>query len=68
MRSWRNRQTRTFEGRVGDHMGSSPIDRTTGDGSSEYRNSLWWVAIFSLPERKYPFRQYLLRRGGFRDS
>ena len=29
MRSWRNRQTRTFEGRVGNRMGSSPIDRTT---------------------------------------
>ena len=28
-RSWRNRQTRTFEGRMGDRMGSSPIDRTT---------------------------------------
>ena len=27
-RSWRNRQTRTFEGRMGDRMGSSPIDRT----------------------------------------
>lgn len=28
VRSWRNRQTRTFEGRMGDRMGSSPIDRT----------------------------------------
>ena len=28
MRLWRNRQTRTFEGRMGDRMGSSPIDRT----------------------------------------
>ena len=28
-RSWRNRQTRTFEGRMGDRMGSSPIDRTS---------------------------------------
>ena len=28
MRLWRNRQTRTFEGRVGDRMGSSPISRT----------------------------------------
>jgi hypothetical protein len=28
LRSWRNRQTRTFEGRVGNRMGSSPIDRT----------------------------------------
>ena len=31
-------------------MGSSPIDRTTGDGSSEYRNSLWWIAVFLCPK------------------
>ena len=24
---------------------------------SQYRNSLWWIAIFLLPERKYSFRQ-----------
>ena len=29
MRVWRNWQTRTFEGRMGDRMGSSPIIRTT---------------------------------------
>ena len=23
----------------------------------QYRNSLWWIAIFLLPERKYSFRQ-----------
>ena len=28
MRPWRNRQTRTFEGRVGDRTGSSPVGRT----------------------------------------
>ena len=28
MRPWRNRQTRTFEGRVGDRAGSSPAGRT----------------------------------------
>ena len=28
VRPWRNRQTRTFEGRMGDRMGSSPIGRT----------------------------------------
>ena len=28
MRSWRNWQTRALEGRMGDRMGSSPIDRT----------------------------------------
>lgn len=30
MRSWRNRQTRTVEGRVRESMGSSPFDRTKG--------------------------------------
>ena len=28
MRGWRNRQTRTFEGRVGNRAGSSPASRT----------------------------------------
>ena len=28
MREWRNRQTRTFEGRVGNRTGSSPVSRT----------------------------------------
>ena len=28
MRSWWNWQTRTFEGRMGDHVGSSPTVRT----------------------------------------
>ncbi len=28
LRSWRNRQTRTFEGRMGNRPGSSPGDRT----------------------------------------
>lgn len=28
MRLWRNRQTRTFEGRMGNHPGSSPGNRT----------------------------------------
>lgn len=29
MRGWRNWQTRTFEGRVGNRTGSSPVLRTT---------------------------------------
>ena len=29
MRTWRNWQTRTFEGRMGDRPGSSPGARTT---------------------------------------
>ena len=28
LRLWRNWQTRTFEGRMGDHPGSSPGNRT----------------------------------------
>lgn len=32
MRSWRNRQTRTFKGRVGNRVGSSPTDRTNWAG------------------------------------
>ena len=32
MRLWRNWQTRTFEGRVGNRMGSSPISRTKKSG------------------------------------
>ena len=31
MRLWRNRQTRTFEGRVGNRTGSSPVSRTKAD-------------------------------------
>ena len=30
MRGWRNRQTRTFEVRVGNHGGSNPLPRTIG--------------------------------------
>ena len=49
-------------------LGSNPDRCATGNGPSEYRNSLQWVAIFLLPERKYPFRQYLPRRGIHRSS
>ena len=34
MRSWWNWQTRTFEGRMRKHMGSSPIDRTKNKEST----------------------------------
>lgn len=30
-RLWRNRHTRTFEGRVGDRTGSSPVNRTMSE-------------------------------------
>ena len=35
MRPWRNRQTRTFEGRVGDRAGSSPAGRTIRESLSD---------------------------------
>ena len=41
MRLWRNRQTRTFEGRMGDRMGSSPINRTT-----ECPQNFFWRTLF----------------------
>ena len=34
MREWRNRQTRTFEGRVFLRTGSSPVSRTRGISSA----------------------------------
>ena len=34
MREWRNRQTRTFEGRVFIRTGSSPVSRTRGISSA----------------------------------
>ena len=48
MRGWRNWQTRTFEGRVGDRTGSSPVLRTTirvvvFDGSD-----LFFLVLFDL--------------------
>ncbi len=51
MRSWRNWQTRTFEGRVGNRMGSSPIDRT----KFAYFSRLWEFcsqSLFSYAEIK----------------
>ena len=41
LRSWRNRQTRTFEGRMGNHGGSSPPDRT--------KKALVIKCLFSFP-------------------
>lgn len=51
MRSWRNWQTRTFEGRVGNHVGSSPTDRT----KFAYFSRLWefcFQSLFSYAEIK----------------
>ena len=42
MRSWRNRHTRTFEGRVGDRTGSSPVDRTSS------ARKFWYKACVQL--------------------
>ena len=38
MRGWRNWQTRTFEGRVGNHTGSSPVLRTKKETSFVYQD------------------------------
>jgi hypothetical protein len=49
MRSWRNRQTRTFEGRVGDRMGSSPIDRTKMIIKTKVKALVFFIA--NLPSK-----------------
>lgn len=53
MRSWRNWQTRTFEGRVGNRMGSSPIDRTKFNRYSPCYARVFAFRGFSLNGRKY---------------
>lgn len=51
MRPWRNRQTRTFEGRVGDRTGSSPVGRTKFDSG-----------FFGIPSFLY---KYVLKSESF---
>ena len=46
MRLWRNRQTRTFEGRMGDRMGSSPINRTIKETSFVYQGKRGFFIAF----------------------
>lgn len=58
MRLWRNRQTRTFEGRMGDRMGSSPINRTIKKTTFVYHDK---GCFFVLSDPK-------MSRGGKRNS
>ena len=41
MRLWRNRQTRTFEGRMGNHPGSSPGNRTNRE---RFKPLFFWLS------------------------
>ena len=45
MREWRNRQTRSFKVRVGDHTGSSPVSRTI---KNKGINVSWYLCFLSL--------------------
>lgn len=51
MRLWRNRQTRTFEGRMGDRMGSSPINRTIRKTTFVYHDKSCFF-VLSDPENE----------------
>ena len=56
MRLWRNRQTRTFEGRMGNHPGSSPGNRTTHSKNRTFVRGpffifvryIWWCGYRDL--------------------
>ena len=48
MRPWRNWQTRTFEGRVGDRAGSSPAGRTMKEGTVADAAVLFYNGSVSL--------------------
>ncbi len=53
MRLWRNRQTRTVEGRVGDRMGSSPISRTIQRINFDTKTAFYyWKAVFVFVRKK----------------
>ena len=59
MRLWRNRQTRTFEGRMGDRMGSSPINRTIKKTTFVYHDKSCFFCAFrpeNEPWRKKQFK------------
>ena len=43
MRLWRNRQTRTFEGRMGNHPGSSPGNRTNYSKIGPCKGSVFFI-------------------------
>ncbi len=57
MRLWRNRQTRTFEGRMGNHPGSSPGNRTNG----EVRASLFLFVRLSSAACRAPNPQSMAK-------
>ena len=44
MRLWRNRQTRTFEGRMGNHPGSSPGNRTTHSKNRTFAKGPFFIS------------------------
>ena len=46
MRGWRNWQTRTFEGRVGNRTGSSPVLRTNAALSALSRKEFLAAFLF----------------------
>lgn len=57
MRDWRNRQTRTFKGRVGDRVSSSLTSRTKYPkmstlggilGLFSYQSRPFWTAFFRV--------------------
>ena len=45
MRLWRNRQTRTFAGRLGTHPGSSPGNRPTVDNGIPAWSSVFFISV-----------------------
>ena len=67
MRLWRNRQTRTFEGRMGNHPGSSPGNRTKAKnepvGDDEVKFDLVISVKFALSASEIPLRGVKCLRG-----
>ena len=52
MRGWRNWQTRTFEGRVGNRTGSSPVLRTIIPKEADYRVAGFFFFIQHYSKRE----------------
>ena len=62
MRPWRNRQTRTFEGRVGNRAGSSPVGRTKRKEDRQDLSSLFcllWFIYLLVGEMVFLIRAYI---------
>ena len=71
LRSWRNRQTRTFEGRMGNRPGSSPGDRTIKSRFCLLRQKrlfiyldLFWKRIFESRNIKGDIYYRIAATGG----